>query len=373
VRQFAFEDGKPLTRAGACCKIVTDDALDEVDFEYAASIAEKAMRSMAQHGVPPTPNNFQVWFRYRLGTSPELRRAIDILIGNKRKFDAATNRGLFATYFGSKSDDDAVVNNASQHLHSVMVTAKQFLSAAIDDNRSHIQAISDVADRSEAGVDPKLIVESLMNELTKAAARATKLEMRFVETSRELDIIRDSLSKSEERARTDILTGLPNRRALDEFFRNAQIAAMESGEPLSVLLIDIDHFKKVNDNFGHGVGDQVLRLMAKALQERVRDGDLPARYGGEELIAVLPGAGLATCQAIAERIRHAISRCHITRRSTGENLPGITVSIGVGLFQPGESMMDLIERCDQALYLAKKTGRNRVVTENELASERAAG
>jgi diguanylate cyclase len=352
---------------------VTDDALEEVDFEYATAVAEKAMRSMAQQRVPPTPNNFHVWFKYSLGTSPDLKRAIDILIGNKRKFDAATNRGLFATYVGSRGADDAAAHGASQQLHSVMTSAKQFLATAIADNRSQIRAISDVADRSEAGVDPKLLVESLMDELTKAATRATKLELSFVEKTRELDAIRDSLSKSEERARTDTLTGLPNRRALDEFFRSAQMAAMESGEPLSALLIDIDHFKKVNDNFGHGVGDQVLRLMAKALQERVREGDLPARYGGEELIAVLPGAGLATCQAIAERIRRAISRCHITRRSTGENLPGITVSIGVGQFQPGESMMDLIERCDRALYRAKETGRNRVVTENELASERAAG
>ena len=128
---------------------------------------------------------------------------------------------------------------------------------------------------------------------------------------------------------------------------------MEKDEPLSVLLIDIDHFKSFNDNFGHGVGDQVLRLMAKVLQDRVREIDLPARYGGEELIAVLPGADLAACQAVAERIRSSIAECTITRRSTGEVLPNITVSIGVGQFQPGESMADLIDRCDRALYLAK--------------------
>ena len=147
---------------------------------------------------------------------------------------------------------------------------------------------------------------------------------------------------------------------------------MERDEPLSVLLIDIDHFKNFNDNFGHGVGDQVLRLMAKVLRERVREIDLPARYGGEELIAVLPGADLATCAAVAERIRRTIAECQITRRSTGEALPSITVSIGVGQFQLGESMADLIDRCDRALYLAKRSGRNRVVTEVELDRERAA-
>ena len=147
---------------------------------------------------------------------------------------------------------------------------------------------------------------------------------------------------------------------------------MENGEPLSVLLIDIDHFKKFNDSFGHGVGDQVLRLMANVLRERLREYDLPARYGGEELIAVLPGADLATCAAVAERIRRLISECRITRRSTRELLPSITVSIGVGQFQFGESMADLIERCDRALYLAKRNGRDRVVTEDELDRELAA-
>jgi diguanylate cyclase len=286
---------------------------------------------------------------------------------------ATTNHDLFATYVGSDSTDTAVANSVSEQLHSVMASAKQFLTTAISDNRSQMRAISDVADRSEAGVDPKLLVESLMNELAKAAARATKLETSFVEKTRELDMIRDSLNKSEERARTDTLTGLPNRRALEEFFRTAQIAAMEKGEQLSVLLIDIEHFKTFNDDFGHGVGDQVLRLMAKVLRERVREVDLPARYGGEELIAVLPGAELPTCYGVAERIRRSISECSITRRSTGEVLPNITVSIDVGQFQLGESMADLIDRCDRALYLAKNSGRNRVVTENDLDRKLAAG
>ena len=345
------------------------DALHEVDFDRVMSVAEKAMHAMAQHRVPPTPNNFRVWFKYALGTPVALKRAIDILIGNKRKFDAAVNRDLFVTYVESHTLDDEAASDASQQLHAVLASAKQFLTTAIADNRSQIKAIGEVAGRSETGIDPRLLIESLMAELAKATSRATKLESGFVEKTRELDTIRDSLSKSERHARTDTLTGLPNRRALDEFFRAAQIEAMEQGEPLSILLIDIDHFKTFNDSFGHGVGDQVLRLIAKVLRERVREIDLPARYGGEELIAVLPGADLATCEAVAERICRSIAECRITRRSTGEMLPGITVSIGVAQFRPGESMSDLVERFDRALYLAKKTGRNRVVNENAVNRE----
>jgi diguanylate cyclase len=344
-----------------------------MDFEYVTTVAEKAMRVMAEQRIPATPQNFQVWFKFALGTSADLNRTINILIGNKRKFDAATNEELFRTYVGPQMvSPDAVINNASQQLHGVLTSAKQFLARAVADNQEQIRAISDVADRTETGDDPKLLIESLMEELTKATMRATRLEASFSEKSRELDAIRDSLTKSEQRAKTDMLTGLPNRHALDEFFRAAQMDAMEKGTPLGALLIDIDHFKKFNDDFGHGVGDQVLRLVATALRERIREVDLPARYGGEEMIVVMPGADLKASSAAAERIRQAISERQIIRRSTGEVLRGITVSIGVGQFQFGEAVADLIDRCDRALYLAKKNGRNRIVTEEQLDRKLAA-
>src|SRR6202041_503128 len=247
-----------------------------------------------------------------------------------------------------------------------MAEAQRFVTQAIADNHPQIRAIGDVAERAESGIDPRPLVECLVDELTKAAARASKPEINLSDTSRELDTIRQARSEGGQRANTDALTGFPNRRALDEFLRASQTAAMETGEPLSVLLIDIDRFKKFNDNFGHGVGDQGLRLMAKALRDGVREKDLPARYGGEELIAVLPGTELAACEAIAEQIRRSVAECQITRRSTGDILPGITVSVGVAQFRPGESMAQLLERCDSALYLAKRTGRNRVVTETRL-------
>jgi diguanylate cyclase len=345
-------------------------SFDDPDYDYAASLAGRAMRSMSEQRIPATPTNFAVWYQYYAGGHDDLRNAIDLLIDHNRPFDSRTNRDLFETYIAPHVS--AVVVDTSERLRALMGAAKEFLATAIADNRSQMQVISQVADQGQAGVDPKALVAQLMNELARAASRTTRLEAGFAEKTRELDVIRDSLSKSEERARTDTLTGLANRRALDEFLRKAQTTA-DWGEPLSVLLLDIDHFKTFNDNFGHGVGDQVLRLMARVLREKVRPQDLPARYGGEELIAVLPDADLAACIETAERIRRAIGECTITRRSTGEALPNITVSIGVAQYRPGESTADLIERCDRALYLAKGGGRNRVVTESELDRAEAAG
>jgi diguanylate cyclase len=341
------------------------NASDELDFDYATVIADRVNRLMSQHRVPPTPNNFSVWFSYATGASPALRKTIDILVANKRKFDSATNRDLYVTYINPLSDGDDV----PEQLQGVISSAKQFLATAISDNRTQIEALGDASSECQAASDPRPIIEKLVKELSNATKRASALEANFLETSGELDKIRDSLKLAEQHSNTDALTGLANRRALEEYFRSAQIAAMETGEPLSILMIDIDHFKKFNDSFGHQVGDQVLRLVAKVLQESVREGDLAARYGGEELMAVLPGVHLESCVDIAERVRHRISEARLTRRVSGEAISSITVSIGVAQFHLAESAEAMIERCDRALYQAKRSGRNRTVTETEIEGE----
>lgn len=340
---------------------MTDAGQDEIDYDYAVNVAERAIRQMSQHRVPPTPENFRVWTAYAQGAPADLKRTIDVLVGNKRTFDAQTNRDLAATFASGSG-----VAGASQQLSSVIDAARNFLSVAIADNKSQMKSIGDTAGAVSSGADPKLLVESLVQELSRAATRASELERNFAASSRELDTIRDSLEKAEERSKTDMLTGLPNRRALDEFLRSAQTAAMEKGDPLGMLLIDVDHFKRFNDDFGHNVGDQVLKLLGSVLKARVRDNDLAARYGGEELIAVLPTADMDTCVMVAERIRKSIAEARITRRASGEVLPGITVSIGVAQFRPGEPVSEFIERCDSALYAAKRSGRNRVMTEHQL-------
>ena len=341
------------------------NASDELDFDYATVIADRVNRLMAQHRVPPTPNNFSVWFSYATGVSPALRKTIDILVANKRKFDSATNRDLYVTYINPLSDGDDV----PEQLQGVISSAKQFLATAISDNRTQIEALGEASSECQAVSDPRPIIEKLVKELSNATKRASALEANFLATSGELDKIRDSLKLAEQHSNTDALTGLANRRALEEYFRSAQITAMETGEPLSILMIDIDHFKKFNDSFGHQVGDQVLRLVARVLQECVREGDLAARYGGEELMAVLPGAHLENCVGIAERVRHRISEARLTRRVTGEAISSITVSIGVAQFHLAESAEAMIERCDRALYQAKRSGRNRTVTETDIEGE----
>ncbi len=341
--------------------------VSEIDFDRATATAGRALQLMAQHGVPAEPQNFEVWYKFALGTSPELNKVINILIDNKRSFDAATNRSLFQAYVNADQARDDDHTGVAVQLHTLLSTAREYLATSLAHNRRHVVALGGVAEQIEQKADPRAIVERLVGELAKAVTRAKALEANFTASLLELGKVRTHLAAAEHRSRTDVLTGLANRLALDDFLRAAQMAAMESGNALSIILLDIDHFKAFNDRFGHQFGDQILRLIAQLLEGGLRSNeDLAARFGGEELVGVLPGADVTLAGGVAERIRQSIANHQITRRATGEVLTGVTVSIGVAQFAPGETLVRLFERCDRALYTAKRGGRNRTVTEREL-------
>lgn len=159
----------------------------------------------------------------------------------------------------------------------------------------------------------------------------------------------------ERLARTDGLTGLANRRSLDEAFVREIARAERSGQPLSMILADLDHFKSINDRYGHTAGDQVLICAAKVFGGRLRRYDLAARYGGEELVLLLPGTSADIAISIAERIRREVAAI---------NVPGLdvrfTLSLGVAAWKSGEKPGPFLARADAALYQAKNAGRNRV-------------
>jgi two-component system cell cycle response regulator len=182
-----------------------------------------------------------------------------------------------------------------------------------------------------------------------------------IRRKRYTDYLRDNLDQSLELAVTDQLTGLHNRRymtsQLDALVRRAAVG----GDPVAVLVIDIDHFKKINDSFGHAVGDEVLREFAVRLASNVRAIDLPVRFGGEEFVVVMPDTELDHAHRIAERIRLHVAGSPF-RVMGGEELLTVTISIGVAAsLGEGDGPAPLVKRADQAMYEAKATGRNRVI------------
>jgi diguanylate cyclase len=209
---------------------MTDANIEEIDLDYATALADKANCFMIRHGVSPTPNNFAVWLNYLRGSLPELKRTVDTLIARKERFDSAMCRDLFSAYLASNSASSGV-DEVPERLKSIMTEAKRFVTDAIADNCTQLQVTDDVAERAERGIEPRSLVECLMEELTKAATRASELETKLNETSCELDAIRESLNRAEQRANTDMLTDLPNRRAFEEFLRVSQISAMKAVSP----------------------------------------------------------------------------------------------------------------------------------------------
>jgi diguanylate cyclase (GGDEF)-like protein len=168
------------------------------------------------------------------------------------------------------------------------------------------------------------------------------------------------LGSMEEQANFDALTGLYNRRFMQDYAQKQFAIARRDKRPVGLLLLDLDHFKHLNDTYGHAIGDCVLRHFAKTVSESIRESNLFARYGGEEFVFVLSGASAESCALVAERIRTAVTAM-VVPSDTETPLPQVTVSIGVAAFpEHGEALEDVIQAADKALYESKRGGRNRV-------------
>ena len=208
----------------------------------------------------------------------------------------------------------------------------------------------------EIGVNDYLIRPIDKNEL---GARV-KTQIR---RKRYSDRLRENLQLSLEMAITDQLTGLYNRRYMASHVETLVMTAKETKKPLSLLIMDIDYFKAINDTYGHGVGDEVLRGFAQRLRANVRGIDLACRYGGEEFVVIMPETDVSFAYAVAERLRQAVAEIPFSVSCSDAGLP-VTVSIGVtSIERPDDTSDTILKRADQALYRAKRDGRNRVVSE----------
>jgi diguanylate cyclase len=214
--------------------------------------------------------------------------------------------------------------------------------------------------------DMQSAVETMLIETRRMVDRNKALETQLETSSAEINHLRQDLDDLRRVSLVDALTGVGNRKCFDQRLREVAGEALEHGTPFGLVMIDIDHFKVFNDTHGHQLGDGVLRLVARTLREGVKGRDLVARYGGEEFAVILIDSALKGALTVAEQLRASVARKHITRRGSSESLGTITLSLGVAAYVPGEPLGRLVSRADQALYLAKRTGRNRVAGEGDL-------
>jgi len=225
-----------------------------------------------------------------------------------------------------------------------------------------ILAISDADNNSrllrglEIGVNDYLLRPVDRNELL-ARARTQIRKRRYT------DHLRDNVQNSIEMAITDALTGLHNRRYMESHLAALAEQASARGKPLALMILDIDHFKAVNDTYGHDAGDDVLREFAVRIRKSIRGIDLACRYGGEEFVIVMPETDPHVAGMVAERLRRSIAGEKFAI-SKGAKRIDVTISIGLStLERKGEAVADVLKRADKALYRAKNDGRNRVVSD----------
>jgi diguanylate cyclase len=212
-----------------------------------------------------------------------------------------------------------------------------------------------------------MTIENYVNAETRRAQEAeitvTDLHEQLQLMERETTMLRDSIREEHGRALRDALTGVPNRLAYEERIAHEFARWKRQDTGLSIVLIDIDFFKRINDTYGHQAGDRVLRTVAAQLARQVRDTDFFGRFGGEEFVLLLPNTRLADALRVAEKLRANIESCHFHHRAEPVT---VTVSCGLAEFHEGDTPEDVFRRADESLYLAKREGRNRCSNEEEL-------
>lgn len=350
--------------------------MQTIEIEHAKPIADRALASLRDLDIPPTPANYAIWYDYHSGYNPNLKRTIDIILSNNRALDENTLAGLYSTFFSSAKEAMAVRHTSLQALETLKQIV-QTAQLAHDDARAANagaqqmgQALSGLAGGGfESSLDSlKGLIENLVQESKKMEGRSEYVGLRMRESAEKIEKLERNLESAIRESAIDALTGVGNRKTFDADLRKMAAESFDTGDTLALLMIDIDRFKRVNDTWGHPAGDAVLAHVAKIVQGAVRGEDRVARYGGEEFAVILPRTQAQPAAIVAENIRRALARSPIRLDVTPAMAP-VTVSIGVACYEPGDSLSGWIERSDTALYRAKRAGRDRV----EIDERRAPG
>jgi diguanylate cyclase len=329
-----------------------------------ADIAFGQMKALQQ---PATPRNYEVWYTYATGYNPSLNQTVNETLARAGVLTDADLEQIYATYISSTrySDKiDRVGSRVMDEINQVMT----MMDAAVGSASTYSENLNTVSDKLGTAKDReglRAIVESLVTTATEMKETNHALEMRLNASREEINQLQENLAAVRSESLTDPLTGLANRKHFDEQLIKTMTEAIERSEPLSLVMSDIDHFKTFNDTWGHLTGDQVLRLVAMSLKQNVKGQDLAARYGGEEFAVILPSTVLRSALTVADHIRRAVMSKELMRRSTGQNLGRVTISLGVATTRKGDTAQSLIARADTCLYAAKRNGRNRVICETD--------
>jgi diguanylate cyclase len=328
-------------------------------------IAKTALALMTECEIAATPENFELFYAYVSGETPAIAQVMGGLIASRAPFTPEMLLDLRLRCLSSARAARAM-DSFGSGINDVIGAVLGKLEAAgkqTVDYQNTLSAASGALGGNGSSDEFRAMVGGLIAATREMEQRTKSLEGELQKSSAQVRELRSKLDNVRKESLTDPLTGIANRKAFDD--AAAQASTHTGNEQVTLLLCDIDHFKKFNDSWGHQTGDQVLRLVANCLAENVKGRDTAARYGGEEFAVLLRGTSLAAASKVAEQIRATVETKKLVKKSTGDILGTITISIGVAQFARGEGVEAVVRRADACLYGAKSHGRNLVINQND--------
>ena len=342
--------------------------LSDNDKDFIWNNSGMTLNLMTEYEVVPTPKNYHLWYTHAAQSDLNLTKVMDSMIAKKMPFNEELNEKLYEKFFSSEKELKTIVETGAtfqKELAKIVTVLKE----AGEDTSVHTKTLLDQMNKLsdfEGSTELKDIIQVIVSDTNKIKEQSEKLEGKLEESTTKIQGLQTNLENSRIESRTDALTNIGNRKFFEEKMTEFLDNYYKHGDDLCLILCDIDFFKKFNDNYGHQIGDQVLKVVAHIIKKELGLQGSAARYGGEEFVILLPKAKLETGVKLAEKIGKAISQRTIKNKNTGAHFGRITMSFGVANMNEHSSRDDLIQKSDSALYLAKCNGRNMVQSELQL-------
>jgi diguanylate cyclase len=333
-----------------------------------AEILRLALPLMSRFKIPVTPRNYAVWYEYAAGNNKYLSERIDGLI----RSGAPINSGVISLLYVEFIDNGyelSQLERAQQIIAELQGSIGSVLDTAYGSTSEYGDSLDSFQKRIQADMNMEqldFLIRDMASSTESMLSSNRKLMSELDSARQEAKVLRLQLQEARQQAKTDVLTELPNRKAFFDL-----LAEMDRGGEFktarhSLFMLDIDNFKHVNDNYGHLLGDKVIKSVAQVLKKLTKGKDFPARIGGEEFIVLLPDTTIDGALSVAENIRRTIEHARIINPRNQQVISKVTVSIGITCFEPEDDLESVLHRADRALYLAKERGRNCIVDARDL-------
>ncbi len=335
-------------------------------FDHITKELEQAYRAMESHGLPLKTvyiSAFLAEARDEIRGLSEALEARDMAEAPNQSASLADKTRIVCTRLLSLPEFEEFTN--SGQLLAVeageIVRSAQTIERDTEAFGGHLGGLSErlVAARDDA--ETRRIINGAKFDTDGLVETNRALCDRLRESTRTVNILKAQLDEIRQMARTDVVTGLFNRRHFEDEVERLLTSPDAREEGLAMLFFDIDDFKRFNDNYGHPVGDMVLKLVARIIRSGVRDHDLCGRFGGDEFVILLSKIGPADARHLAERLRDRMASTPLRRRGSNETFGNLTISMGMTSYSPPESLQAFLERADSALLEAKQAGKNKLV------------